>query len=126
VPPEPILINGDLTRFAQIISNLLLNAAKYTPSNGHIQLSVLKESDAVVVRVKDDGIGIAAEQLPLVFEMFSQVPAARSDSHDGGLGIGLCLARGLVELHGGRLSAHSSGLDQVSESVVRGSRDAHS
>jgi signal transduction histidine kinase len=126
VPPEPILINGDLTRLAQIISNLLLNAAKYTPSNGHIQLSVLKESDAVVVRVKDDGIGIAAEQLPLVFEMFSRVPPARSDSHDGGLGIGLCLARGLVELHGGRLSAHSSGLDQVSESVVRGSRDAHS
>jgi PAS domain S-box-containing protein len=118
LPSESIVIDGDLTRLAQVISNLLINAAKYTASDGHIQLSARKEGDEAVVTVKDDGIGIASEHLSRVFEMFSQVLSARSDPH-GGLGIGLCLARGLVEMHGGRLNAYSAGIDQGSEFVVR-------
>jgi PAS domain S-box-containing protein len=118
VPPEPILLTADLTRLAQVISNLLINAAKYTRSDGHIQLSAVEEGGEVVVRVKDDGIGIAPEHLARVFEMFTQVPSAKGDSQ-GGLGIGLCLARGLVEMHGGQLSAYSAGLGQGSEFVVR-------
>ena len=118
LPSEPIVINGDLARLAQVISNLLINAAKYTGSDGQIQLSAFQERDEVVVSVKDDGIGIAAEHLSRVFEMFSQVPSAKSHS-DGGLGIGLSLARGLVEMHGGRLNAYSAGLGKGSEFVVR-------
>jgi PAS domain S-box-containing protein len=118
LPPAPIVTKGDLARLAQVISNLLINAAKYTAADGLIQLSALREGDELVVRVKDDGIGIAAEHLPRVFEMFSQVPSAQSHSH-GGLGIGLALARGLVELHGGRLSAYSAGPAKGSEFVVR-------
>ena len=118
LPPAAILIKGDLARLAQVISNLLINAAKYTASGGRIQLIALKETDDIVVKVKDDGIGIAAEYVPRVFEMFSQVPSATGDS-GGGLGIGLSLARGLVEMHGGRLSAHSAGLGKGSEFVVR-------
>jgi signal transduction histidine kinase len=117
-PTEPIFVNGDLTRLAQVISNLLINAAKYTAADGQIQLSAYKEGNDVLVSVKDDGIGIAAEHLPRVFEMFSQVPSATSHSR-GGLGIGLCLARGLVEMHGGRLNAYSEGPGKGSEFVVR-------
>jgi signal transduction histidine kinase len=118
VPPEPILLTADLTRLAQVISNLLINAAKYTGPDGHIQLSAVEAGGEVVVRVKDDGIGIAPEHLARVFEMFTQVPSAKGGSQ-GGLGIGLCLARGLVEMHGGQLSACSAGLGQGSEFVVR-------
>jgi PAS domain S-box-containing protein len=118
LPPDRTVINGDLTRLAQVISNLLINAAKYTASDGKIRLSVLKQNEEVVVSVKDDGIGLAPEDLPRVFEMFSQVPSAKGHSH-GGLGIGLSLARGLVEMHGGSLTAHSTGLGNGSEFVVR-------
>jgi PAS domain S-box-containing protein len=118
LPTQAILINGDLTRLAQVISNLLINAAKYTESKGHIQIVGLKEGNDVVVSVRDNGMGIAAEHLPRVFDMFSQVPSGDAVS-SGGLGIGLALARGLVEMHGGQLSAHSAGPGHGSEFVVR-------
>jgi CheY-like chemotaxis protein len=118
LPPEPLTVVGDLTRLAQVVSNILINAAKYTHAGGHIRLSAAQEREEVLVNVKDDGIGIAAEHLTHIFEMFTQIPSTQSVSH-GGLGIGLCLARGLVELHGGRLTAHSAGLGKGSEFVVR-------
>ena len=114
---EPLAVTGDLTRLAQVISNILINAAKYTPSGGHIELSAARQGDDVVVKVRDNGIGIAAEHLGNIFEMFSQIPSEYSASQ-GGLGIGLCLARGLVELHGGRLVADSPGLGRGSEFAV--------
>jgi PAS domain S-box-containing protein len=117
LPSEPLAVVGDLTRLAQVVSNILINAAKYTPSGGHIELSAARKGDDVVVKVKDNGIGIAAEHLAHIFEMFSQIPSGYSASQ-GGLGIGLCLARGVVELHGGRLVADSPGLGQGSEFVV--------
>jgi CheY-like chemotaxis protein len=118
LPPEPLTVSGDLTRLAQVISNILINAAKYTPAGGHIGLSAEQAGDDVLVRVKDDGIGIAAEHLAHVFEMFTRIPSGQGASQEG-LGIGLCLARRLVEMHGGRLSAHSAGLGLGSEFVVR-------
>jgi CheY-like chemotaxis protein len=118
LPSGPIWVHGDLTRLAQVISNLLINAAKYTSAQGHIQLSASRELDDVLIKVKDNGIGISAEHIGRVFEMFSRVPAGR-DHGQGGLGIGLSLARGLVELHGGTITAYSAGLDQGSQFVVR-------
>jgi PAS domain S-box-containing protein len=118
LPSGPIWVHGDLTRLAQVISNLLINAAKYTSAQGHIHLSASRELDDVLIKVKDNGIGISAEHIGRVFEMFSRVPAGR-DHGQGGLGIGLSLARGLVELHGGTITAYSAGLDQGSQFVVR-------
>jgi CheY-like chemotaxis protein len=96
----------------------LNNAAKYTEEGGRIALTVQPAGDQVVLRVRDTGIGIAAEALPNVFELFSQVVSSAS-SADGGLGIGLTLARSLVEMHGGSVEATSNGLGQGSEFVVR-------
>lgn len=118
LPQEPITLYADSTRLAQVISNLLINAAKYTPASGKIRLSAAAVQGEVVLIVKDTGIGIAQEHLSRVFEMFSQIPTSKGRAH-GGLGIGLALARGLVELHGGSLNAHSAGLDKGSEFVVR-------
>jgi CheY-like chemotaxis protein/nitrogen-specific signal transduction histidine kinase len=118
LPSGPLWVHGDLTRLAQVISNLLINAAKYTSAQGHIHLSASRELDDVLIKVKDNGIGISAEHIGRVFEMFSRVPAGR-DHGQGGLGIGLSLARGLVELHGGTITAYSAGLDQGSQFVVR-------
>ncbi len=118
IPAEPVWVNGDLTRLAQVISNLLINAAKYTGPEGSIQLIAHRERDDIVVAVRDTGVGIAAEHLTRIFEMFNQVPIAKGRKH-GGLGIGLSLARGLVEMHGGQLSAHSAGLGKGSEFVMR-------
>jgi len=118
MPAEPIAIDGDLTRLAQVFSNLLINAAKYTPRGGAIALAVAREDDEAVVRVIDSGIGIAAAQLPSIFEMFGQVQSAL-DRSQGGLGIGLSLSKKLVEMHGGRISAHSDGIGRGSQLVVR-------
>jgi PAS domain S-box-containing protein len=117
-PPEPIFLDADPTRLAQIFSNLLNNAAKYTEKGGRIWLTVERTADVATVSVRDTGIGLSAEHLSHIFEMFSQVSPALERSQ-GGLGIGLALVRGLVGLHGGTIEAHSSGPGLGSEFVVR-------
>jgi signal transduction histidine kinase len=116
--PEPVYVNGDSVRLAQAFMNLLNNAAKYTERGGRIWLTAERKDSEVVVRVKDTGVGIPPEKLPRLFEMFYQVdpPLERSQ---GGLGIGLSLVRRLVELHGGRVDAHSTGVGKGSEFTVR-------
>ena len=118
VPSDPILLDADAVRLAQAFSNLLNNAAKYTPGGGHILLTADTEDGEVVVRVRDNGVGIPADKLPRIFEMFVQVDSSIGQSH-GGLGIGLSLASRLVQMHGGTISAHSDGVDKGSEFVVR-------
>ena len=118
LPGSPIHINADRTRAAQILSNLLNNAAKYSGQAGRISLSAALEGDSVVVTVRDSGIGIAPEMLSRVFEMFVQVDN-RLERAEGGLGVGLTLARRLAELHGGTLKARSAGLGQGSEFMLR-------
>jgi PAS domain S-box-containing protein len=118
VPSEPIHLDADPTRLAQVLANLLTNAAKYTDRGGRISLVVERRADEITVSVRDTGIGIAAEHLPGLFRMFSQVSPAIERSQ-GGLGIGLALVRGLVELHGGSVSATSEGPGRGSEFVIR-------
>ena len=111
-------LEADPTRLEQVLSNLLSNAAKYTDPGGHIRLDARREADEVVIRVGDTGIGIAPEMLPKVFDMFVQIER-RLDRSRGGLGIGLSLAKNLVRMHGGSISAHSEGPGKGSEFVVR-------
>jgi PAS domain S-box-containing protein len=118
VPDTPLEIEGDVTRLVQVLSNLLNNAAKYTPPGGRIALSARREDGQAVVAVSDTGIGIAPESLGAVFDMFTQVRSSL-DRAQGGLGIGLSLVRRLVELHGGRVSACSAGRGQGSTFTVR-------
>lgn len=118
LPPGPVILDVDLTRMAQVFMNLLNNAAKYTERAGRIDLRAELQGSDVVVSVKDTGIGLAAEKLPTLFEMFSQVEGALSRAQ-GGLGIGLCLVKRLVEMHGGSVEAKSGGLGKGSEFVVR-------
>ena len=118
LPAGPLQVEGDVTRLSQIVLNLLNNAAKYTPEGGNIRLTVAREGEQVAVRVMDTGLGIAADFLPRVFELFTQ--ADRSlDRAEGGLGIGLALVRRLVEMHGGTIEAQSEGPGCGSEFVVR-------
>jgi PAS domain S-box-containing protein len=118
LPGEPIYLNADKIRLAQVIMNLLSNAAKYTRQGGCITLSAERNGEEVSVRVTDNGVGIAPNQLPNIFDMFYQ--ANRSYEHlHGGLGIGLTLVRRLVEMHGGQVEAHSAGINQGSEFVIR-------
>ncbi len=117
LPTQPIMVEADLTRLAQVFSNLLTNAAKYTERGGRLTLTAERRGGDVIVAVKDTGIGIAADQLPRIFEMFSQVKTALERSQ-GGLGIGLALVKRLVEMHGGRIEARSGGLGNGSEFVV--------
>jgi PAS domain S-box-containing protein len=117
LPHQPVQITADPLRIAQVLSNLLTNAAKYTDPEGHIRLSAACESDQLVIRVIDSGVGINPDNLPRIFEMFSQLHPTM-DRSEGGLGIGLALARGLVELHGGKIEARSAGLSHGSEFVV--------
>jgi signal transduction histidine kinase len=116
--PEPLMVDGDADRLAQVFSNLLNNAAKYTPQGGHLLISTRREGAQAVVRVRDDGIGIEPHVMPHIFEMFEQARATLPQSQ-GGLGIGLSLARGIVELHSGRLDGSSDGQGRGSEFVVR-------
>ena len=118
LPPVRVIVDADLTRLAQVFLNLLNNAAKYTERGGRIDLRADLQGSDVVVSVADTGIGIPADKLPTLFEMFSQVEVALSRSQ-GGLGIGLCLVKRLVEMHSGSVEAKSGGPGQGSEFVVR-------
>lgn len=118
LPTEPVYFAADPLRLAQVLSNLLTNAAKYTDPEGQIQLRAVCDAGTLTIAVTDTGIGISAETLHDVFVMFSQVKSSQ-DRSDGGLGIGLALARGLVELHGGTLKAKSAGMGRGSEFIVR-------
>jgi PAS domain S-box-containing protein len=118
LPYEPIRVDADLTRMTQVLLNLLNNAAKYTPEGGHIWLSVERDNGDVVFRVRDNGVGIRPEMLQKVFELFSQSEQTL-DRAEGGLGIGLTLARRLTEMHGGTTVAISDGPGKGSEFVVR-------
>ena len=113
--PEPMIVIGDADRLRQVFSNLLSNAAKFTSKGGKIGVSLERSGPRAVVRVRDDGIGIPPERLAQVFEMFAQVNARHAND---GLGIGLALARQLVQLHGGTIEARSAGLGKGSEFVV--------
>ena len=118
LPPEPVHLEADLTRLAQVFSNLLNNSAKYTHRGGRIWLAAERRGDDVVVSVRDTGIGIPAEALAHVFDMFSQVDRSIERSA-GGLGIGLALVKGLVEMHGGTVTAESAGPGKGSTFTVR-------
>jgi CheY-like chemotaxis protein len=121
LPAAAVALEADPLRLEQIVSNLLSNAAKFTARGGHIQLTVedlSSDGGEVVVRVKDDGIGILPEDLSRLFNLFVQVDSSLNRA-TGGLGIGLALVRHLVELHGGTVAAHSAGLGKGSEFVVR-------
>ncbi|HWS61162.1 MAG TPA: PAS domain S-box protein [Steroidobacteraceae bacterium] len=118
LPKQAVRLEADAIRLAQVFSNLLINAAKYTDPGGHIQLRAAREGNEIVVAVRDDGIGISADMMPRLFEMFSQAQAALGRA-EGGLGIGLSLVRGLVTLHGGSVEAHSDGPGRGSEFIVR-------
>lgn len=117
LPAGPVWVDADLTRLAQVFWNLLNNAAKYTEPGGRIELLAECRGREIMTRVRDTGIGIPCEKLPTIFEMFSQVEGALARSQ-GGLGIGLSLAKHLVEMHGGRITVHSDGPGTGSEFVV--------
>ena len=118
LPPQAIYVDGDRTRLAQVFANLLNNAAKYTDRGGDIRLEVERQGSDVVVTVTDNGLGIPADVLPRIFDMFAQVDRSLERSQ-GGLGIGLSLVRGLVEMHGGRVEVHSDGRGKGSAFRVR-------
>ena len=118
LPPDPLELEADVTRLVQVLANLLNNAAKYTPHGGTIRLAAWREDGHAVIAVSDNGVGIGPEAIGSVFEMFTQVRGSL-DRAQGGLGIGLSLARRLVELHGGRVSAFSGGEKQGSTFTVR-------
>jgi PAS domain S-box-containing protein len=118
LPAEPMFVEGDMVRLSQVFANLLNNAAKYTEDGGRIALSARCEGGAVVVSIRDTGIGIPSDMLSRVFEMFTQVDSVLRRTQDG-LGIGLSLVRSLVEMHGGSAEARSDGLGHGSEFTVR-------
>jgi signal transduction histidine kinase len=108
LPPEPILVKGDALRLSQVLVNLLNNAAKFTDAGGTVTVSLFAEAGRVAVTVRDTGVGIAAEMLPHVFKSFTQEERSLARSR-GGLGLGLALVKGIVELHGGEVSGSSPG-----------------
>jgi signal transduction histidine kinase len=118
LPAEALIVEGDLVRLTQVFSNLLNNAAKYTPPGGALRLEARREGDDVLIEVSDSGVGLEREMLEPIFEMFVQVGGA-SRAAQGGLGIGLTLVKSLVELHGGRVSARSDGPNRGSTFSVR-------
>jgi two-component system CheB/CheR fusion protein len=117
LPPVPLQLEADPSRLTQVLVNLLVNAAKYTNERGHIWLTCERVDGAAVVRVRDDGIGIAPAILPHLFDLYTQAERAL-DRSQGGLGIGLALARSLVEMHNGQIEASSAGPGKGSEFVV--------
>jgi PAS domain S-box-containing protein len=116
---EPLYVNGDSTRLSQVLQNLLVNAAKYTPEGGHVTLKTEALDGFVYVTVSDNGRGLTQEQLHTIFELFMQAEGGTSSASESGLGIGLTLARSLTEMHGGSLEATSPGLGQGSTFTVR-------
>jgi signal transduction histidine kinase len=117
-PPRSILVDGDPVRLTQVLTNLLINAAKYTRPGGHISLTAVQEGGVATIRVRDDGIGIAAEKLPIIFGLFSRATPT-SSAAGSGLGVGLAVSKQLIELHGGSIFARSEGVGQGSEFTVR-------
>lgn len=117
LPEHPMRVVGDSARLAQVLANLLNNAAKYTPDGGQISVVVEQQGEQVVFRVRDTGAGIPREMLGQVFDLFTQMDQSL-DRSQGGLGVGLTLVRRLVEMHGGRVQAFSEGLGKGSEFVV--------
>ncbi len=118
IPETPLWLDADLTRVAQIVSNLLNNAAKYTPEGGHVTVSAHSEGSHAVLSVSDTGLGIPADMLPRVFDLFTQVDRNLERSQ-GGLGIGLALVKQLLEMHGAEIEAKSDGMGQGSMFTVR-------
>ena len=118
LPGSPVFVVGDATRLTQVVANLLLNASKYTPPGGRIDISTMVDGAQVALEVRDTGIGIPAPFLPRLFEKFSQVTPPL-DRADGGLGLGLALVRGLVTLHGGSVEVRSEGTNRGSRFIVR-------
>lgn len=118
LPTEPVLLEADPVRLSQVLSNLLMNAAKYSDPGSQIALAGAIEGNTLVLSVKDNGIGISAKAIDGIFEMFSQIEGVMGRS-DGGLGIGLALVKGLTQLHGGTVEAHSGGIGHGSEFIVR-------
>lgn len=118
LPPAPVIVEGDRVRLVQMLTNLLGNAAKYTDPGGQIELTAAAEGDDLVFRVRDNGIGIAPDLLPRVFDLLWQAPSTAGRSQ-GGLGIGLALVRQIVAMHGGSVRATSAGFGKGSEFVVR-------
>ncbi len=114
LPNESVMVRGDVRRLVQAVSNLLLNASKYTPTTGKLVASISVEGRAAVIKVKDNGAGIPANRLADIFDLFSQIDATRHRS-EGGLGIGLAVARSVAQLHGGTIEAHSNGPGTGSE-----------
>ncbi|HYK24955.1 MAG TPA: ATP-binding protein, partial [Steroidobacteraceae bacterium] len=115
---EPLPLDADLTRLSQVIANLVINAAKYTPESGHIWLEAHRVDHEVVLRVRDTGMGISSNLLPHIFELFTQ-GARTLDRAQGGLGIGLTLVKRIVDMHGGHVEARSAGEGEGSEFIVR-------
>jgi two-component system, chemotaxis family, CheB/CheR fusion protein len=118
LPNGPVIVTGDPARLQQMLVNLLMNGAKYTPSGGRVELELAKETGEAVIRIRDNGVGIRPDMLEKVFELFVQSDDTLHRSTSG-LGVGLTLVRSIAELHGGRVSAFSAGPEQGSEFVVR-------
>jgi signal transduction histidine kinase len=116
LPDTPLWVQGDAGRLEQVFVNLLINAAKYTDAGGRVDVSVTQEANEAVTRIRDSGVGISADVLPQVFDLYMQ---ANPSSRSGGLGLGLPLVRSLVERHGGRVAAASGGAGRGSEFTVR-------
>lgn len=118
LPEKPLTLRADSTRVAQVVGNLLTNAAKYTPQGGRIEVSLDREEGFAIIRVADNGVGIPADMLPKVFDLFTQV-GKHLDRAQGGLGIGLALVKKLVEFHGGSVRAESEGSGKGSTFTIR-------
>jgi len=116
--PRPLYVDGDPIRLAQVVANLLNNAAKFTPSNGRIEIWVRAKAEHTIIRVRDNGLGIAHADLGSIFDMFVQLGSSETHSV-AGLGLGLALARSFITLHGGEITAHSAGLRKGSEFRIR-------
>jgi CheY-like chemotaxis protein/two-component sensor histidine kinase len=118
LPSKRLWVQGDATRLAQVLGNLLINAGKYTPVAGEITLALEGTTEHVIYRVRDNGVGIDAELLPRVFELFSQADRTL-DRTEGGLGIGLAVVKSIVEMHGGSVAAVSEGQGKGAEFIIR-------